>query len=183
MNVITAETLLNAELIEKWGLAGEWSLAARVPKYMGAEWEGKVVITSPLVDPAPTKELAMESVEMCDMVLRLTRFHIRLLSKSPLIADVVAKELAERFPDEKDGAKARIIVGLSTGTLDDKVAAAIERHVPSPSARLKALRWLQDEGFRTFAMMCPMLPQEDPAAYNAVVFFVFSVNYFHWVSG
>jgi len=32
------------------------------------------------------------------------------------------------------------------------------------SKRLEALRWLQDHGYRTYAMVCPILPQTD---YNA----------------
>jgi len=60
-----------------------------------------------------------------------------------------------------------MMFGFSTGTINDKVAAAIERHVPSPSARLKALHWLQDKGFRTYGMLCPILPQKDAAAYKA----------------
>jgi len=165
--VNSAQGLLTPELIEKWGLNGEWSLENRVPKYVGPDWEGKVIFGSPLVDVAATKELAMETVELCEMVLRLTDLHIRLLSKSPLLADVVAKELAKRLPDAKSGAKARVIFGLSTGTLDDRIAAAIESHTPSPSARLKALHWLQDNGFRTYGMLCPILPQKDQAAYVA----------------
>jgi len=164
-NIQTAEELLTPELIETWGLKDQWSLQDRVAKYRGPEWEGKVIYASPLVDVAPTKELASETVEMCDAILRLTPFHIRLLSKSPILEDV-AKQLAARFPDPQLGAKARVIFGLSTGTLDDKVAAAIERHAPSPSARIKALHRLQDNGFRTYGMLCPILPQKDAAAYK-----------------
>jgi hypothetical protein len=96
----------------------------------------------------------------------LTSFHIRLLSKSPLLATEVANELDRRFPDPETGAKKRIIFGLSTGILEDQIAEAIEQHVPPPSKRLEALRRLQDEGFRTFGMLCPILPQPDGAAYR-----------------
>jgi len=162
----TADKLLTPELIRKWGLEGEWSLENRVPKFKGPEWKGKVIFGSPLVDIAATKELSIETVELCEMILRSTDLDIRLLSKSPLLADIVAKELDQRLPDAKTGAKARVIFGLSTGTIDDKVAAAIETHAPSPSARLKALHWLQDNGFRTYGMLCPILPQRDEAAYT-----------------
>jgi len=61
------------------------------------------------------------------------------------------------------------VFGLSTGTLDDSVAKVIECGAPIPSLRLKALHWLQDNGFRTFGMICPMLPYEDPRQYAAQV--------------
>ena len=162
----SAKSLIPPALAKKWGIKSKW-LKDRVPTYKGTEWKGKVIYGSPLVDIAATKELALETVEMCDMILRLTDLDIRLLSKSPLLATVVVKELAERFPDTKNGAKARLILGFSTGTLDDGVASAIERPIPLPSARLKALHGLQDAGFRTYGMLCPVLPQRDPAAYKA----------------
>ena len=40
-------------------------------------------------------------------------------------------------------------------------AAAIEPRTSSPTARIKALRTLQDLGIRTFGMICPSLPQDD----------------------
>ena len=137
----SAKSLIPPASAKKWGLKSKW-LKDRVPRYKGTEWKGKVIYGSPLVDIAATKELALETVEMCDMILRLTDLDIRLLSKSPLLATVVVKELAERFPDTKNGAKARLILGFSTGTLDDGVASAIERPIPLPSARLKALHGL-----------------------------------------
>jgi len=60
--------------------------------------------------------------------------------------------------------KQRVIYGLSTGTLDEALARAIEPDSPLPTKRLEALKELQQEGFRTFAMLCPILPQ-DPVAY------------------
>ena len=57
-----------------------------------------------------------------------------------------------------------MIYGLSTGTFDDSVAHAVEHAAPPPSKRLEALRRLQAQGHRTFAMLCPILPQ-DPVAY------------------
>ena len=77
----------------------------------------------------------------------------------------VAEELHRRLPDPITGAKARVIFGLSTGTLDDQVALAIEPNAALPSLRLRALHWLQDNGFRTYGMLCPVLPQSNEAAY------------------
>ena len=160
----SAEELVGPDLIARLELNGD--LAGREPKYAGAEWSGKEILGSPLVDIAATNELAREAVDMCELILRLTAFIIRLLSKSPLLANVIAQELSRRFPDQETGAKRRVIFGLSIGTLNDKVAAAIEPHVPSPMKRLEALHWLQENGFRTFGMACPILPQRDKAAYK-----------------
>jgi DNA repair photolyase len=136
-------------------------LGQRVAIYKGKAFKKQVLFASAFVDVAATKELALETVEICDVLLRLTDFQIRLLSKSPLLYDIVAVELAKRHPE----AKARIIFGLSAGTLDDAIARAIEPDAPSPTQRLEALRNLQDAGFRTFGMVCPILPQADPDAY------------------
>lgn len=144
-SVILASDSLTPELVERWGLNNEWSVADRRLKYTGQKWAGKGIFGSPLVDIAATKELAMETVEMCEMILRLTNLDIRLLSKSPLLESVVAVELAKRLPDAETGAKARVIFGFSTGTLRDEVARAIEGSVPSPSTRFKALHRLHPQ--------------------------------------
>ena len=52
----------------------------------------------------------------------------------------------------------RLILGFSTGTLNDKVAGTIEGGTAKVSKRIEALCWLQDEGYRTFGMICPSLP-------------------------
>lgn len=133
----------------------------RIAIYKGKAFKKQVLFASAFVDVAATKELALETVEICEVLLRLTDFQIRLLSKSPLLYEIVAVELAKQHPE----AKARMIFGLSAGTLDDVVARAIEPDAPSPTQRLEALRELQDAGFRTFGMVCPILPQADPKAY------------------
>jgi DNA repair photolyase len=159
------EPLLPDGLQAKWGLHGEWSLDGRLPKYRNVESEGKVIYGSPLVDVAATRELADETTEICEMLLHSTNFNVRLLSKSPLLKDV-AEELHRRLPDPDTGAKKRLILGFSTGTLDDGVARAIEAHTPSPTVRIRALHQLQDQGFRTYGMVCPVLPQANEDAYR-----------------
>ena len=136
-------------------------LQSRVAIYRGKAFSQQVLFASAFVDVAATKELALETVEICTVLLQLTDFHIRLLSKSPLLYEIVAVELARRHPE----AKARMIFGLSAGTLDDAIARAIEPDAPSPTQRLEALRKLQDAGFRTFGMVCLILSQADPRAY------------------
>ena len=158
---VRVEDILQPHVTERWGLTGKRSISSRAPRFIGEEFRGKVVFGSPLVDVAATPELARETVDLCEMFLLLTSYDLRLLSKSPNLASIVAKDLADRMPKET---RERVIFGLSTGTLDDAVAAAIEP-VPPPSKRLEALHWLQDTGFRTYGMLCPILPQVNPAAY------------------
>ena len=115
----------------------------------------RVVYGSTLVDVAPTMELLRETAALCNLILDNTAWQIRLLSKSSLLARLYKDNL---IPERH---RHRLILGFSTGTLDDKVAAAIEVGTARVSKRIEALHWLQDEGYRTFGMICPSLPQAD----------------------
>lgn len=113
----------------------------------------KTIYASPTVDVAANMELVRETVQICQQILELTTWEIRLLSKSNLLPKV-----AEGLGEYRN-AKNRIIYGVSTGTLDDKLAAAFEEGTPKVSKRIESLHWLQDHGYRTFGMICPSLPQ------------------------
>lgn len=115
----------------------------------------KVIYSSPKVDVAANMELVRETVEMCKLILANTAWHIRLLSKSNLLPKI-ARALSEW--DIHDRGKTRVIYGVSTGTLNDKLAQAFEEGCPLVSKRIQSLHWLQDNGFRTFGMVCPSLP-------------------------
>ena len=119
--------------------------------------EKKVIYSSPLTDVAANMELVRETVELCAVILELTNWDIRLLSKSNLLPKVAAGLAA--FDCECVSDKRRVIYGVSTGTLDDNLAAAFEQGTPKVSKRIESLHWLQDNGFRTFGMICPSLPQ------------------------
>jgi DNA repair photolyase len=130
--------------------------------------EKKIVIyASPLVDVAANMDLVKETIEVCKLILANTDWDIRLLSKSNLLP-----KIAQGFPFAWVGgeysnsctaqdAKERIIYGVSTGTLEDKLAKAFEQGTPFVSKRIESLHWLQDNGYRTFGMVCPSLPQKD----------------------
>ena len=122
-------------------------------KYAAARAEGNplVIYGSPLVDIAAHKDLVTETIEMVQLLLNDTDFDIRLLSKSPAIMDIAKSLSADQ--------KSRVIFGLSIGTFDHETARAIEKHCPSPQKRIEALHWLQDNGYRTYGMICPILPQ------------------------
>lgn len=130
-----------------------------------------VIYASPLVDVAANMDLVRETVEVCDLLLKNTKWDIRLLSKSNLLPKV-AQELEKRDSGcytsdfAPHGYRARVIYGVSTGTLDDKLAKAFEEGTPLVSKRIESLRWLQDNGYRTFGMVCPSLPQKDYLAFS-----------------
>jgi DNA repair photolyase len=119
-----------------------------------------VIYGSPLVDVAGNMDLVRETVEICKSILSETNWHIRLLSKSNLLPKVA--EGLEGFC----GSEGRIIYGVSTGTLDDKLARAFEQGTPLVSKRLESLHWLQDNGYRTFGMICPSIPHYNYMAFS-----------------
>jgi DNA repair photolyase len=135
------------------------------PKARALWKEPLTIFSSPAVDVAGNMELVRETVEICKAILELTNWDIRLLSKSHLLPKVAEGLSQSRLTS----AAIRVIYGVSTGTLDDKLAAAIEDGTPLVSKRIESLHWLQDNGFRTFGMICPSLPQWMPglSAYEA----------------
>ena len=54
----------------------------------------------------------------------------------------------------------RMIFSLSTGTSIKEISNAIEKYATPISSRLETLYWLQDNGYRTFGMICPVIPSE-----------------------
>lgn len=115
----------------------------------------RVVFSSSTVDVAANMELLGETAELCNLILEHTGWQIRLLSKSHLLYKLVANMM---IPEKYYH---RLIFGFSTGTVDDRVAKAIEKGTALVSKRIESRHWLQDHGFRTFGMICPSLPQED----------------------
>lgn len=129
------------------------------PKYADPA-DQRVAYSSTLVDVAANMDLLRETAEACNLILDHTYWQIRLLSKSNLLHKLIADNL---IPERHHQ---RLIFGFSTGTLDDRVAKAIETGTPLVSKRIESLHWLQDRGLRTFGMICPSLPQEDYHAFS-----------------
>jgi DNA repair photolyase len=126
----------------------------------------RVIYASPLVDVAANLELVRETVEACKLILQLTHWHIRLLSKSNLLPKVAQALVSHAaFTKGRDFTEEdihrRMIFGVSTGTLRDGLAKAFEEGTALVSKRITSLHWLQDNGFRTFGMLCPSLPATD----------------------
>jgi DNA repair photolyase len=118
------------------------------PKYKD---DKRVIYASPLVDVAANMDLVRETIEMCRLILDNTGWTIRLLSKSNLLPQIAKALWGSR-------SRERVIYGVSTGTLDNDLAKVFEGGTPLVSKRIESLHWLQDNGFRTFGMICPSLP-------------------------
>lgn len=127
------------------------------------EGDKRVMFTSSTVDVAANMELLRETADACNLILEYSDLQIRLLSKSNLLHRLIADNM---IPERHHQ---RLIFGFSTGTLDDRVAGAIEIGTAKVSKRIESLHWLQDNGLRTFGMICPSLPQEDYARFSREV--------------
>lgn len=132
---------------------GELSMARREFKH--------VVLASTLTDPAANMELVRETAAGVTMVFEETRWDVRILTKSSLLP-----QLVKLIPHQHWG---RLILGFSTGTLDDNLAGVIEAGSARVSKRLRALRQLQADGFRVFGMICPTLPQNDYQGFSDAI--------------
>lgn len=138
-----------------------------------------VVYSSTLVDVGANLTLLRETAEACTRILDETNWQIRLLSKGHLLPKLVKDGL---IPDNtRPGSKwthhQRLIFGFSTGTLNDSLARAFERGTALVSKRIEALHWLQDQGYRTFGMICPSLPQGDYPAFSKAMAEALRVNH------
>lgn len=139
-----AVDLLRAQLLDRHGR-----------RRYSDDHDHRVVFSSTTVDVAANMELLRETAEICNLILEYTGWQIRLLSKSHLLSKLVADDMIPKCHHK------RLIFGFSTGTIDERVAKAIEKGTALACKRIESLRWLQDNGFRTFGMICPSLPQED----------------------
>lgn len=126
------------------------------PRYQDPT-DRRVIYASPLTDVAANLELAAETVLMCKTILTHTHWQIRLLTKSSFLP-WIAKHLENHSCAGEHQARQRMIFGVSTGTLNEKVATAIEEGTARVDKRIESIRQLQDDGWRTFGMVCPSLP-------------------------
>lgn len=157
-------------------LRGQLTHPNGAPRFMTDD-DRRVVYASPADDVAANLDLCRATVEACKLILCLTNWHIRLLSKSTLLPKIAGDLLtwAENSPAvcgqvenfiSEESIRRRMIFGVSTGTLDDGLAHAFEQGTPRVSKRIQSLHILQDNGFRTFAMVCPSLPLDGVADYR-----------------
>jgi len=113
----------------------------------------RVVIFCTTCEPCATKEHTDITAEAIRLIMTRSDLQVRVLSKSVLILEI-AKAL--------DLYRDRIIYSLSTGTVRPDISACIEGNASPIQERLKILHVLQDGGYRTYGMLCPILPSEMP---------------------
>jgi DNA repair photolyase len=102
-------------------------------------------------DPCATMDHARTSIDAISLIMKKSKLNVRVLSKSILIA-----RIAEDLVEYRD----RITYSLSTGTSLDEISNAIEANASPIRKRVETLRLLQDKKFRTYGMICPVLPSE-----------------------
>jgi DNA repair photolyase len=113
---------------------------------------GQTLVFSMLTDGFSPEVLKNGTTEAAlTIVLDRTSFRIRILTKNAIVGSEKWLRFFRAYPG-------RFVVGLSTGTMDDEWARMVEVGTSSPSARLRALRRLQDAGVPTFGMLCPVFP-------------------------
>jgi DNA repair photolyase len=127
-------------------------LEEELAKKPTAYGEGRVLMFSMLTDPFSPR-LVQNGItrRALELLLRRTSFRIRILTKNSIVG---SDEWVSYLADHKN----RVIVGLSTGTLDAEWAGRVEKGTSNPRARLRALRSLQDAGIPTYGMLCPVFP-------------------------
>lgn len=102
-------------------------------------------------DPCATMDHARTSIDAISLIMKKSNLNVRVLSKSILVARI-AEDLAEY--------RNRIAYSLSTGTSLEEISKAIEANASPIKKRVETLHFLQDQRFRTYGMICPVLPSE-----------------------
>jgi DNA repair photolyase len=124
-------------------------LAKKHPSWRSSEM---TLVYSMLTDGfSPMLVRSGQTEETLRAVLEKTPFRIRVLTKNAIVGKEkwlgLFKEHADRF-----------VVGLSTGSMDDKWAKKVELFTAPPSRRLVALHAVQGAGIATYGMLCPVFP-------------------------
>ncbi len=117
-----------------------------------------VAFSSTTVDIAANVELVKETADACKLIFEMTKWEIRLLSKSNMLPLLVSK-IPKAYHQ-------RLLLGVSTGTFDDELAQAVEIGTPLVTKRIESLYKLQDDGLRTYAMVCPSMPMKSAEEYE-----------------
>lgn len=113
---------------------------------------GETLVFSMLTDGfSPPLVQSGTTLAALELLLARTSFRIRVLTKNAVVG---SHQWVEFFLRHRE----RFVVGLSVGTLDNEWAKAIEIGTSQPSARLRAMRNLQEAGVPTFGMLCPIFP-------------------------
>jgi DNA repair photolyase len=114
--------------------------------------KGQTIAYSQLTDGfSPQLVRTGTTRRVLELLLEHTDYRIRVLTKNAIVGK---PGWVNFFAEHSD----RFTVGLSIGSLSDRLSATIERFTSVPTARLNALHALQDAGVSTYGMLCPVFP-------------------------
>ena len=114
--------------------------------------QGKTLVFSMLTDGFSVNLVREGTTKtLLELLLNCTSFRIRVLTKNAIVGSDVWISFFNAWPG-------RFVVGLSTGSTNDQWAKLVELGTSIPSARLRALKNLQEAGVPTFGMLCPVFP-------------------------
>jgi DNA repair photolyase len=102
-----------------------------------------------------------DSYQPVEKKYQLTRRSLQLVHEYGFPVHVLTKStLVTRDVDilEEINRQNRAVVSFSFSSVDDKVSALVEPRVPSPSARLDALRFFKGEGLACGMFLLPVIP-------------------------
>lgn len=139
---------------EPWGTFVD--IKRNAPELLRAELARKrpgVIGLSLVTDPYQPLEKTYGLTRRClETLLDFPEFSLTVLTRSTLVLRDI--DLLRRL--------ARVEVGLSVTTDDDRVRRLFEPRAPTIGRRLAALRRLREAGLKTYAFVGPLLPM-DPA--------------------
>jgi DNA repair photolyase len=117
------------------------------------DWGGGQTLMFSMLTDGFSPELVAGGITraVLELALKRTSFRIRVLTKNAVVGSPEWVEFFKSYPG-------RFVVGLSTGTTDDRWARSVELGTPLPSERLRALKRLQKAGVPTYGMLCPIFP-------------------------
>jgi DNA repair photolyase len=125
-------------------------------KKIGHEEQGTVFFCT-TCDPCATMDHAETSIEAIRLIMENSNLQVRVLSKCTLIVHI-----AESLSNYRE----RVMYSLSTGTSIPEISKAIEANASPIENRVEALHILQDQNYRTYGMICPVLPSETSRAHT-----------------
>ena len=110
---------------------------------------GHTVVIGSVTDPYQACEAKYKITRKCLEKLSGTKANIEIITKSPLVLRDV--DLLKKFENLR--------VGISVGTLDEKMARGLEPRAASPMDRINVLKQLHEAGIETFLFVSPIFPE------------------------
>jgi len=121
--------------------------------YRRGKGKGRVLAFSKLTD-AFSPRIVSEGItrKALELIFEHTQYRVRIMTKSAIPGKA---EWVKFLQEHKD----RVVIGFSTGSLNDRWANKVEVGTGVPTKRLKALEKLQNAGVPTYGMLCPLFPE------------------------